>query len=236
MDRGHEIVDATVQHIGITVVAVLLGLRDRVPAGAARAPARPAGVAASSAFTTGIYTVPSLALFPLLVPFTGLSATTVVIGLGALRPHHPGPQPARGTAARCPTTCASPRPASATAARGLLAPDRAAARPAGRDGRPAGRDRVDGRADDGGLAGGVRRPRQPHQGRRAAPTSGPSSSPRRSVRAAGAWSPRRAARCCCNACSPRWTPGRAGMNVLAETWAYLLDADQLDRRRTGSSR
>ena len=33
-------------------------------------------------FSTGIYTVPSLALLPLLVPFTGLSAATVVIGLG----------------------------------------------------------------------------------------------------------------------------------------------------------
>ena len=32
-------------------------------------------------FSTGIYTIPSLALFPLLVPFTGLSPTTVVIGL-----------------------------------------------------------------------------------------------------------------------------------------------------------
>ena len=31
--------------------------------------------------STGIYTIPSLALFPLLLPFTGLSATTVVIGL-----------------------------------------------------------------------------------------------------------------------------------------------------------
>ncbi len=31
--------------------------------------------------TTGIYTIPSLALLPLLVPFTGLSPTTVVIGL-----------------------------------------------------------------------------------------------------------------------------------------------------------
>jgi osmoprotectant transport system permease protein len=31
--------------------------------------------------STGIYTIPSLALFPLLVPFTGLSASTVVIGL-----------------------------------------------------------------------------------------------------------------------------------------------------------
>jgi osmoprotectant transport system permease protein len=30
---------------------------------------------------TGLYTIPSLALFPLLVPFTGLSANTVIIGL-----------------------------------------------------------------------------------------------------------------------------------------------------------
>ena len=32
--------------------------------------------------STGLYTIPSLALLPMLVPFTGLSATTVVIGLG----------------------------------------------------------------------------------------------------------------------------------------------------------
>ena len=32
--------------------------------------------------STGLYTIPSLALFSLLVPFTGLSPTTVVIGLG----------------------------------------------------------------------------------------------------------------------------------------------------------
>jgi osmoprotectant transport system permease protein len=31
--------------------------------------------------STAIYTIPSLALFPLLVPFTGITATTVVIGL-----------------------------------------------------------------------------------------------------------------------------------------------------------
>ncbi|MEZ5191716.1 MAG: ABC transporter permease [Nocardioides sp.] len=30
---------------------------------------------------TGLYTIPSLALLPLLVPFTGITATTVVIGL-----------------------------------------------------------------------------------------------------------------------------------------------------------
>jgi osmoprotectant transport system permease protein len=31
--------------------------------------------------STGLYTIPSLALFPLLVPFTGITATTVIVGL-----------------------------------------------------------------------------------------------------------------------------------------------------------
>jgi len=79
-DRQQEIVDATLQHIGITVVSVLLGLAIAFPLAllARRVPRLESGILA---FTTGIYTVPSLALFPLLVPFTGLSATTVVIGL-----------------------------------------------------------------------------------------------------------------------------------------------------------
>ena len=80
VDRRQEIVDATVQHIGITVVAVVLGLVIAFPLAllARRLPRLESTVLA---VTTGIYTVPSLALFPLLVPFTGLSATTVVIGL-----------------------------------------------------------------------------------------------------------------------------------------------------------
>jgi osmoprotectant transport system permease protein len=79
-DRQQEIVDATLQHIGITVVSVLLGLAIAFPL-ALLARRLPRLESAILAITTGIYTVPSLALFPLLVPFTGLSATTVVIGL-----------------------------------------------------------------------------------------------------------------------------------------------------------
>lgn len=79
-DRRQEIVDATVQHLGITVVSVLVGLAIAFPLAllARRLPRLESTVLA---VTTGIYTVPSLALFPLLVPFTGLTATTVVIGL-----------------------------------------------------------------------------------------------------------------------------------------------------------
>ena len=53
----------------------------RLPAGAARPPVRPARVDDRSASPPRIYTIPSLALLPLMVPFTGLSKTTVVIGL-----------------------------------------------------------------------------------------------------------------------------------------------------------
>ena len=79
-DRRSELVDATVQHLQITLAAVLLGVLVAFPLAlvARRLPRLEASILG---FTTGVYTIPSLALFPLLVPFTGLSATTVVIGL-----------------------------------------------------------------------------------------------------------------------------------------------------------
>ena len=79
-DRRQEIIDATTQHLQITVVAVLLGVAIAFPLAlvARRFPRLESGVLGVS---TGIYTIPSLALFPLLVPFTGITATTVVIGL-----------------------------------------------------------------------------------------------------------------------------------------------------------
>ena len=79
-DRHDQIVDATVSHLAITVSAVVLGLLLAFPLAmlARRVPRVESGVVG---FSTGLYTVPSLALFPLLVPFTGITATTVVIGL-----------------------------------------------------------------------------------------------------------------------------------------------------------
>jgi osmoprotectant transport system permease protein len=79
-DRQSELVDATVEHGVITVVAVVLGVLIAFPLAllARRFPRLESSVLGVS---TGIYTVPSLALFPLLVPFTGITATTVVIGL-----------------------------------------------------------------------------------------------------------------------------------------------------------
>lgn len=79
-DRRQDLVDATVEHVQITVVAVVLGVLIAFPlALAARRWHRLQGPIL--AVSTGIYTIPSLALLPLLVPFTGLSRTTVVIGL-----------------------------------------------------------------------------------------------------------------------------------------------------------
>ncbi|MCW2843785.1 MAG: transporter permease, partial [Nocardioides sp.] len=79
-DRQSELVDATTQHIWITVVSVLVSVAIAFPLAltARRFPRLESTIIAVS---TGIYTIPSLALFPLLVPFTGLTPTTVVIGL-----------------------------------------------------------------------------------------------------------------------------------------------------------
>lgn len=79
-DYRTELVDATVQHLLITVSAVALGILVAFPlALLARRYLRLE--TAVVGFSTAVYTVPSLALFPLLVPFTGISETTVVIGL-----------------------------------------------------------------------------------------------------------------------------------------------------------
>ena len=117
VDRQDEIVDATVEHLLITVAAVAFGVLIAFPLAllARRYPRLESTILGVS---TGLYTIPSLALFPLLVPFTGLSPTTVVIGLGALRAHDPGAQHARGPARRCRTRSVSPRPGSGTAPAG----------------------------------------------------------------------------------------------------------------------
>lgn len=80
VDRRDEILSALGAHVVLSVSAVLLGLLLAVPLAllARRVPKLETAITATA---TGLYTIPSLALFPLLVPFTGLTATTVVIGL-----------------------------------------------------------------------------------------------------------------------------------------------------------
>lgn len=79
-DRRDDILDATSQHVEITVLALLLAIAIAFPLAlvARRFPRLESSVMGVS---TGIYTIPSLALFPIFLPFTGLTQTTVVLGL-----------------------------------------------------------------------------------------------------------------------------------------------------------
>ena len=79
-DRWPELRDASVEHLWITAAAVVLGLALAVPL-ALLARRYPRLESLMLGATTMIYTVPSLAMFSLLVPFTFLTARTVVIGL-----------------------------------------------------------------------------------------------------------------------------------------------------------
>jgi osmoprotectant transport system permease protein len=80
-DRHQDLTSALVQHLQITAWALLLGVLIAFPLAllARRLPKVQGLILGTS---TMIYTIPSLALFPFLVPFTGISMTTVVIGLG----------------------------------------------------------------------------------------------------------------------------------------------------------
>ena len=79
-DYRPELVDATVEHLWITVVSVLAGFVLAVPL-ALLARRNPVVESIVVGGTTILYTIPSLALFSLLLPFTGLTPTTVIIGL-----------------------------------------------------------------------------------------------------------------------------------------------------------
>jgi osmoprotectant transport system permease protein len=72
--------DALVQHIELTVIAVVVGLLIAVPLGLLAWRRR---IFRGPIFSvTGIlYTIPSLALFAILIPFTGLTFLTAEIGL-----------------------------------------------------------------------------------------------------------------------------------------------------------
>jgi osmoprotectant transport system permease protein len=79
--RAGDLADATVQHLTVVAASVLLGLLRAVPlALLARRYRKLESLVVGT--TTAIYTIPSLALFSLLVPVTGLTGNTVVLGLG----------------------------------------------------------------------------------------------------------------------------------------------------------
>ncbi|RIQ10890.1 ABC transporter permease [Jiangella rhizosphaerae] len=78
--RQDEIMDALGQHVTITVVSVVIGFAVAlVLAVVARRVGWLRGAILGT--STALYTLPSLAMFSLLLPFTKISATTVIIGL-----------------------------------------------------------------------------------------------------------------------------------------------------------
>ena len=77
--RQSELQDSLIQHITLTVVSVLIGLALAIPLAVLARRLHLNQVLLGAA--TIVYTIPSVALFSLLIPFTGISATTVVIGL-----------------------------------------------------------------------------------------------------------------------------------------------------------
>ncbi|MFF0725514.1 ABC transporter permease [Streptomyces sp. NPDC004134] len=78
--RSDELVDATVQHVWITLASVGIGLLVSFPLALI---ARRWRVLTGPVLglTTVLYTIPSLAMFSLLVPIMGISASVVVTGL-----------------------------------------------------------------------------------------------------------------------------------------------------------
>ena len=79
-DHSDRIWAATRQHVELTVLAVAIGLAISLPLGIAASRWRP--MLPPTLWVTGVlYTIPSLALFVLLIPWTGLSRTTAEIGL-----------------------------------------------------------------------------------------------------------------------------------------------------------
>jgi osmoprotectant transport system permease protein len=78
--RSDDILAALTEHVTLTVESVVIGFLVAMPlALVARNSARLSGLVLG--FATTVYTIPSLAMFSLLLPFTGLSPWTVVIGL-----------------------------------------------------------------------------------------------------------------------------------------------------------
>ncbi|MEU7206295.1 ABC transporter permease [Streptomyces sp. NPDC045470] len=78
--RRHILLDAALQHLHLTVVSVLLGLVIALPLALIARRWRWA-VGPVLGVTTVLYTIPSLAMFSLLLPLYGLSSTLVIVGL-----------------------------------------------------------------------------------------------------------------------------------------------------------
>lgn len=77
--RRSELTDALIQHLELTAISVLIGIAIAIPLAVLARRLHVSQVLLGAA--TVIYTIPSVALFSFFIPFTSISATTVVIGL-----------------------------------------------------------------------------------------------------------------------------------------------------------
>lgn len=78
--RSDDILAATTEHVTLTLVSVLIGIALALPLSLLVYRSRTLTTLVLGA-STAIYTIPSLALFALLLPITGISEKTVIIGL-----------------------------------------------------------------------------------------------------------------------------------------------------------
>ena len=166
-----------VQHLCITLVSVLLGLRDRVPAGPAGPTLPKARGVHPRHHDRDLHDPVAGAVLAAGARSPGSARRTVVIGLGALLADDPGAQHPRRAATRCPAEVRESAPGWATAG-AAAAPGRAPAGAAGDHGRAAGGHRLDGGADHGRLDPRLRRARQPDPATDVAATSRPRCWPR----------------------------------------------------------
>ena len=79
-DNADEIVLRGVQHVWLTVVSVVIGFAIAFPLAILAARYRWL-IGSSTAVASVLYTIPALATIALLIPFTGLSLTTVAVPL-----------------------------------------------------------------------------------------------------------------------------------------------------------
>ena len=77
-----DISEALVQHVSLTAQAVVIAFTIALPL-AMLAHTRPRLAGPILGLSGVLYTIPSLALFAILAPFTGIGRTTVLIGLVA---------------------------------------------------------------------------------------------------------------------------------------------------------
>ena len=82
VDNWDTIMGYLGEHVRLTVGAVLIGTAIALPLALLARRSRLLGGAVLG-LSTIVYTIPSLAMFAFIFPFTGLSATTVLIGLTA---------------------------------------------------------------------------------------------------------------------------------------------------------